>query len=188
MTFTPTETTLKNGKKISIRPAVTSDAPALIRIIQTYIKDSDHLLLTTDEFQPTIAQEEEWIASFGRSSNSLLLVAEHKGELIGNIDLNGSPRRRLAHTAMVGMGMLLEWRNTGLGTALLTAAIEWAIAHPVLERLWLQLYHNNEAGLALYRKCGFTEEGRQRAFIKVAENLYADNVLMARPVISTLVQ
>ena len=183
-TFTPQEIILKNGATVLIRPALASDAQPLIHLIQAYILDSEHLLLTTEEYQPTEAQQEAWIASFENSKNSLLLVAEYEGRLIGNIDLNGSPRHKLMHTAMVGMGMLLAWRNTGLGTAMLNAAVSWAIAHPLLERLWLQVYHNNEAGIALYHKCGFKEEGRQPEFIKVREGVYADNILMARSVSS----
>ncbi len=178
MTFTPRRVILKNKESVQVRLAVPEDAAQLIETIQTYIRDSEHLVLTTTEFQPTLEKEMEWISSFLQSNNSLLLVAQKDGNIIGNIDLNGGTRIKLQHTAMVGMGMLRQWRNTGLGTALLTAAIEWAVDNPVLEQLWLQVYHSNAAGMALYHKCGFREQGRQADFFKVTEGSYADNVLM----------
>lgn len=178
------EITLKNGVKIGLRTAVPDDAASLIQTIRSYAADSDYLLLTPEEFQPAVEQERAWIRSFQTSNNSLLLLAFNGDDLIGNIDLTGSPRQKLSHTAVVGMGMLREWRGLGLGTALLQEAIAWARHNPHLELLWLQVYHNNEAGLALYRKCGFTEQGRQPAFIKLSDGRYADNVLMGLSVLS----
>ncbi len=178
MSFIPLEVVLKNNARVQIRAAEPDDATLLIQAIQTYITDSDYLLLTEGEFHPTVEQERSWIRSFEQSTNSILLIAMHENKIIGNIDLTGSPRKRLQHTAVVGMGMLKEWRNTGLGNALLTTAIKWAIENPVLEHLWLQVFHNNEAGLALYRKCGFKEQGRQKDFIKKEDGEYADNIIM----------
>lgn len=184
MSLIPHEIKLKNGARITLRPAIPDDAAGLIHTIRSYVADSDYLLLTPEEFQPDIEQERAWIRSFQTSSNSLLLLAFNGDDLIGNIDLTGSPRHKLRHTAVVGMGMLREWRGQGLGTTLLQQAITWARHNPQLEQLWLQVYHNNEAGLALYRKCGFTEQGRQPAFIKLGDGSYADNVLMGLSVLS----
>jgi len=180
--FTPRHITLKNKEQVTIRAAVPEDAAALIGAISAYVRDSPSLLLTPEEFKPGLEQEQEWIRSFAASGNSLLLVALWKEQIIGNIDLTGSPRKKLQHTAVVGMGMLKEWRNQGLGTALLQAAIDWAIAHPVLEQLWLQVFHDNAAAIALYSRCGFRIQGRQTGFIRTAAGSYADNIIMGRSV------
>ncbi len=83
----------------------------------------------------------------------------------------------MEHTAVIGMGMLKEWRNTGLGTALLKLAIEWAKENPILELLWLQVYSDNELGLGLYRKMGFEKNGILKNFFK-REEKYFDNLTM----------
>lgn len=176
--FTPRFITLKNGIQVLVRIAVPEDAAALVQTISTYAADSEHLIITPEEFNPGPDRQEAWIRSFLDSSNSILLIAVHNNSIIGNIDLNGSPRKKLQHTAMVGMGIALEWRNSGLGTAMLHAALSWAQSNPVLEQLWLQVYHNNDAGIALYKKLGFTEQGRQPGFIRTGDGAYADNVLM----------
>jgi RimJ/RimL family protein N-acetyltransferase len=49
-------------------------------------------------------------------------------------------------------------RGHGVGSALLTSAIEWSRAHG-LHKLTLSVFPHNEAALALYRKFGFVEEG-----------------------------
>ena len=58
------------------------------------------------------------------------------------------------------MAVAREWRGRGVGSALLAAAIERARADGV-HKLSLEVFPHNEAGIALYRKFGFVEEGRR---------------------------
>src|SRR5690606_26348519 len=125
----------------------------------------------------SIEQEREWIKSFLVFDNSLLLVAEFDGEIIGNIDLTGARRKMMQHTAVIGMGMLSEWRNIGLGSALLHEIICWAKLNPILEIIWLQVYAQNDLGISLYRKMGFIESGIIKNFFKKDE-AYFDNITM----------
>lgn len=60
------------------------------------------------------------------------------------------------------IGMLVDraWRGRGVGSALMAAAIDWARERG-LHKLSLGVFAHNEAGIALYRKFGFVEEGRR---------------------------
>jgi len=60
----------------------------------------------------------------------------------------------------IGMVVAREWRGRGVGSALLTAAIEWARERS-LHKLSLGVFAHNAAAIALYRKFGFVEEGRR---------------------------
>lgn len=177
MKFKPKQIILKNGKDVLIRQAELSDAKNLLNCIKTYIPTSNYIPKLESEFKLTVEQEKEWINSFLINDNSLLLVAEYEGEIIGNIDLTGNRRKIMEHTAVIGMGMLQEWQNIGLGTALLSAIIEWAKNNPILELIWLQVYTENESGLNLYRKMGFVENGIIKNFFK-KDNKYFHNLTM----------
>ena len=181
MSSFPTQVTLKNGSIVTIRLATIGDAPELIDTVSRYIADSPYIPMLPSEFHPTVEEEEAWIRSFLDKANSLLLVAEHDGRIVGNIDLTGSPRAIMAHTAMVGMGMLKEWRGLGLGAALLKAAIQWATDNPILEILWLQVYTANAAGMALYRGHGFVDHGIIPRYFQ-HEGQYHDCLTMSRQV------
>ena len=122
--FKPRLIELKNNKKVTIRQAQIDDAEKLLNCVKTYIPQSDYIPKLGEEIRLTVEQEKAWIQSFMDQENSLLLVAEHEGEIIGNIDLSGNQRIIMQHTAVIGMGMLKEWRNSGLGTALLAAVID----------------------------------------------------------------
>lgn len=169
--------TLKNQKTVTIRQAEIDDAEKLLHCIKTYIPQSEYIPKLEQEIKLTIEQEKEWIYYFLTNENSLLLIAEFNNEIVGNIDLTGNRRKIMEHTAVIGMGMLKEWRNTGLGTALLKLAIEWAKENSILELLWLQVYTDNELGLGLYRKIGFVENGIMKNFFK-QDGKYFDNLTM----------
>ena len=84
------------------------------------------------------------------------LVAVTGDEVIGAIHV-GRSRHGFGE---VGMTVAREWRGRGVGSALLAAAIEWA-REQGLHKLSLGVFAHNAAGIALYRKFGFVEEGRR---------------------------
>src|SRR5207245_145447 len=84
------------------------------------------------------------------------LVAVADGEVIGSIHV--APTRH--GYGEIGMALLREWRGRGVGSALMAAAIEWARGQGP-HKLSLGVFPHNAAGIALYRKFGFVEEGRR---------------------------
>jgi RimJ/RimL family protein N-acetyltransferase len=177
----PKKVELKNRKLVLIRQAEILDADKLLNCIKTYIPQSDYIPKLEQEITITIDEQKEWINSFLINDNSLLLVAEYENQIIGNIDLTGSRRKIMEHTALIGMGMLKEWRNSGLGTALLATTIEWAKQNTILELIWLQVYTENKVGLRLYQKFGFKENGIIEKFFK-RNGKYFDNLTMVMDV------
>ncbi len=175
--FTTQQIELKNQKKVTLRVAQVEDAEKLLHCIKTYIPQSEYIPKLEQEIKLTVEQEKEWINSFLANDNSLLLVAEYDNHIIGNVDLTGNRRKIMEHTAVMGMGMLKEWRNTGLGTALLQLAIEWAKENPILELIWLQVYTENKLGVSLYRKLGFQESGIIKNYFK-QNDMYFDYLTM----------
>lgn len=175
--FSPKNVNLKNGLSIIIRHAEVSDAENLLKAIKVYIPQSQFIPKLESEIKLTVAQESEWIQSFLTHDNSLLLIAEHNGQIIGNIDLTANRRKIMEHTAVIGMGIINEFRNIGLGTVLLSEVINWAKQNPILELIWLQVYTENALGLGLYKKMGFIESGIIKNFFKRGER-YFDNLTM----------
>lgn len=176
--FKTREVVLKNNIPVVIRQAVLSDAEGILNAINKYIPESEYIPLKKNELSQSIEEKEEWIKGFLDYENSLLLVAEYNDEIIGNIDLTGSRREIMSHTALIGMGLLTEWRSCGLGTNFLSLLIEWAKSNTVLELLWLQVYTENREGFSLYKKMGFIENGIIRNFFK-QDDRYFHNLTMS---------
>ncbi|SDI77372.1 Acetyltransferase (GNAT) family protein [Ferrimonas sediminum] len=66
-----------------------------------------------------------------------------------------------------------------MGSALLTALLDLADNWLALRRIELEVYADNSAALALYRKQGFEQEGRARKYA-FRDGRYVDALLMAR--------
>lgn len=179
MKYSSSEILLKNKETVSIEICNAEDAEELIKTVKTYLADSKYMLTGPDDFDPLLEEERIWIRSFLENENSLLLIARQGSKILGNIDITGGKREIIKHTAVIGMGLLKEWRNTGLGTALLNKGIEWAKQNPLLEILWLQVFSENTAAITIYKKAGFEIDGVQKRFFKTKDIIYYDNVIMS---------
>ena len=83
----------------------------------------------------------------------------------------------LARHAEVGIALLPEARGQGYGTDALRQLVEFAFVRRNLRRLHLIAIASNAAGLAVYRKVGFVEEGRRREHCWV-RGRYEDEIAM----------
>ncbi|OIQ22464.1 MAG: hypothetical protein BM557_00310 [Flavobacterium sp. MedPE-SWcel] len=158
----------KNNKTIIVRNAINDDATALIVLKKGYIKGCDTIPMFDYEYKNTPLQEVELITRYTTEENSILLVAEYDGVLIGNIDLTGNQRKKMLHTSMLGMGIAKAWQNTGVGNCLMQSAFA-AIANSPISIVWLEVYATNLAGLKLYEKSGFKQSGIIKNFFNEVE-------------------
>ncbi|GGB65581.1 hypothetical protein GCM10007424_01880 [Flavobacterium suaedae] len=169
---------LKNGLSIIVREADTEDAEALLRLKKGYIKNTTSIPLYEYEYRNTVDDEAELINRYKQQKNSLLLVAEHNNELIGNIDLTGNQREKIFHTAALGMGIANNWQNLGIGTCLMDMLLKIATKHLPVNIIWLEVYSSNISGIKLYDKFGFEECGTIKNFFK--EKHIADKITMVK--------
>ena len=179
--FSKTNYTIKSGNQITIRLAEIEDAEDILNLKRGYIKNTNTLPLTLEDYPDDLKKEINLIEGYQNSENSIFLVAELNNQLIGNIDLTGSKRSKISHTAMLGMGINENWRNQGLGKILIQCAIDWATNKSELEIVWLDVYSSNEIGFHLYKKMGFEVSGIIKDFFREG-NEYIDKVQMYRKV------
>lgn len=74
-----------------------------------------------------------------------------------------------------------DWQRRGVGTALLSAAVDLADNWIGYARLELTVYADNAAAVALYRKFGFEVEGTARRYA-LRDGRFVDAFMMARHV------
>lgn len=163
---------------IIIREATIEDAEELCNTVKEYVEESEFIPYSQGEFIQTIEQEAEFIRSFHSTTNALLLVAVVNNHIVGNISLNVSPRKMLKHTGCIGIGLLRQYREKGIGSALLSAVLKWAKDKSTLETIWLETVASNVVGLKLYKSVGFEEIGRFPGYIKQENSMYLDSITM----------
>jgi putative acetyltransferase len=125
----------------------------------------------------SIAQEQERLAQHQANVHSL--VAEVDGRVVGTLGLHVQTNPRRRHCGGLGMGVHDDFQGQGVGSALLAAAIDLADNWLGLHRIELHVYPDNTAGIRLYKKFGFVEEGRARDFA-YRHGGFVDALAMAR--------
>jgi ribosomal protein S18 acetylase RimI-like enzyme len=158
---------------VSVRPAVAADLDAIIDDVWA------------------VAAEGRWIGTevpFDRdkrravfrsaidSDRAAVFVADDAGRVVGHILVNLASYG----VADIGMAIVDGYRGQGIGTALLESAIGWA-RQARAHKMYLEVWPHNDAGIALYRKLGFTEEGRKRRHYRRTNGELWDAILMGLP-------
>jgi len=100
------------------------------------------------------------------------------GAVVGWADVQRLEAPRRSHRGNLGMGLLPEVRRRGIGSALLQAVIEHS-KRIGIEKVELTVYTSNLAGIALYKKFGFEQEGLIRQYRRVDGQNF-DGLLMAK--------
>ena len=178
----PKMVTLKNGTKACIRTRTLEDSEKVIKCVQDVFSDDRFFLTTLEEIrgQQSIEKSNERTEFFNGHKQKLLLIAEVDEQIVSLSDVQCGEKKRIQHVGRLGISILPDYRNNGLGMAIMQTMIDWATAHPVIEKLALGVWVANAPAIALYEKMGFVEEGRKIKEIKYADGTYDDCICMYR--------
>ena len=168
----------KNGIKVIIRDAEPKDAQSLIDVNMNIVNEKIYMMREPDEAIYTIDGEKNKIERYLNSEGSLYLAAEVNNKVIGYIDFQNGGLKRTKHAGSFSIYILKDYRETGIGSMLLSSLIEWAEKNPLIEKLTLAVFSTNEKAQILYKKLGFREEGRCPKDMKLSDGTYMDSVLM----------
>jgi RimJ/RimL family protein N-acetyltransferase len=155
--------------QFTVRPASVTDARAMAELFAAVAEERTGIAT-----EPPVDVEERTAQFSSNIAESIVAVAD--GQLVGLI--NTGVRRY----GVGELGMLVdrEWRGRGVGSAMLQAAIVWARDQGV-HKLSLEVFAHNAAGIALYRKCGFVEEGHRVKHYRRANGELWDALIMGLP-------
>lgn len=176
----PKEVTLKDGRKAVIRHAEKSDAESLLKLFDAIIAQDAYNVTTpadVEKMNMTIEKEEKFIEDHQKDGH-LALVLQIDSNIAGLISINNGIKYRTAHVGTMGISVDRQYRQKGVATALLKAAIEWAQSDPLIEKVALGVLANHIVAINLYKKLGFVEEGRKVKEFKIAPGNYMDDILM----------
>ena len=168
---------MSNLQHLIIREATEQDAEQTLWFGKILFSSSDQVLITPGEFTNTLEQQKEWIAGF-QKSDSILLVAEQEGKVVGVLDVRRSNRKKIKHIAEFGVSVLPDFENRGIATKLIQTFLGWAEKESQIEKAVLTVFATNGRAIALYSKLGFTEECRHIKAIRQETGEYVDLIQM----------
>lgn len=162
-----------------IRNVKVEDAEVLLDIESSVISEGDYFIVVSEEVDKKPLQEKkERIQSILDNIKETLIIAEVNGVVVGSIEFRSQNRKRLSHTGSVSMSISKNYRDMGIGKALLKALLDWAEENPLIEKVSLGVFSTNQRAISLYKQMGFLEEGRLIKEYKLNHGEYIDDVLM----------
>lgn len=84
-----------------------------------------------------------------------------------------------SHVGVLGMGLLPEFRGKGFGKKLLEITLKHAKNINNIEKIELNVFESNKNAINLYKKIGFTEEGKRIKSRKI-DGIYDNEILMGK--------
>ena len=162
-----------SSEKIVVRATRLEDFPAIAEI-------NNQPRSVWGTLQLPFTPDDVWRKRLAERSEGMHSLSACAGDtVVGSLGLYEArvPRRR--HAAQLGMSVDGRWHRRGVGSALLTAAIELAEQWLDVRRLELTVYVDNTPAIRLYEKFGFAVEG---TFAKYAyrDGAFVDAHAMAR--------
>lgn len=166
----PDDVRVRPGGSPSVRPARPDDAEDVAAVDR----------LTWTSVTSPAPRPEDWTVDDPAAVVRDLLVAELDGRVVGYVRVvPGFALPSHAHVRCVeGLAVHPDAQAGGVGTALVQAAVEQAIAEGA-RKLTLRVLARNVTARRLYARCGFVEEGVLRGEF-VLDGEPVDDVLMAR--------
>jgi len=153
------EVTLKDGARVLLRAERKTDLEPLWDMYSTLSENS--LRNVPDRYTHELITR--WVEGldYERSLPILAFDAMHPVRVVASSILHFSAREETRHKAEFGIVVHDDFQGQGLGTLLTRLMVEIGRARG-LKKIGLSVYAHNEAGIHVYKKCGFDVEGLLR--------------------------
>lgn len=166
------------GELVALRPTTEGD----LAVLDAWWHDASHAPLQRGVVLPgppgsAVEEIRRWSTNDGASADVGFSVEERStGGLGGHLTLWGSSWWSRSAELSIMMGP--DHQGRGLGSDAVRVALRYAFEELGLHRVSLRVWAFNDRALAVYRRAGFTEEGRLRE-VAFHAGAWHDHVLMS---------
>ena len=135
------------------------NAKGLLDYLKDISSEENKALFLRKTF-PTLEQEKKYIKRSIENGNLFYGCIDNK-KIVGLINADKYLHTQLCHSCKIGVTVLANYRNLGIGTKLIEYILSWAKKNEMM-RVELDVFSNNPRAYALYKRLGFDEEGRKK--------------------------
>ncbi len=184
--LSPVKTRTHKGVEVEIRPIRLDDAQEVLDLERALIEHEVGEVRTLDDLNESVLGFEEELTVYtaaNRRPQSMRIVADSNGVIVGSAQAWRLPPSRLRHVAEFSVGVLPPYQGRGLGRTLIEQILTWCLEGPgaqtpSISRIQLQVRADNEGAIELYKKLGFYVEGTMKDFVQTGTGTFVDNLLM----------
>ena len=163
---------IRENNIIEIRHSDDLDIPAIHGI---YAQPSCYSGTLQHPF-PSLQRWQKRLSELPDNFHSLVAVID--GVVAGQIGMEVMTNPRRKHVANIGMAVDEKFQGLGVGEAMVKAMVELGFNWLAIRRIELEVYTDNHAAIALYKRNGFIIEGEARDYAFRAGE-YVDAFIMA---------
>lgn len=170
----------KDGTTIILRSLTEKDAKGLIDYQMDLAKESEYMVRYPEEVDQNIAEVAKRITGMIESETSAYIGAFVEDALVGNCGLYlVDAKKRMKHRCAIGLGIITQYRNLGIGRLLVQESI--ALAKTLgYEQVELDVVEENKGAIHVYESCGFEVTGRFPHAFKMKDGRYHDCLFMVK--------
>lgn len=150
---------------ITIEKATCEDAAEILQYLKQIGAETDNLTFGAEGLPLTVESEAAYLRQIENSCDAVMLVAKEDGKIVGDASLSRLPRR-MKHRGDLGISVVKECWNRGIGSQLLLEIIRFAKQN-AFEGIDLQVRSDNLSAIHLYEKFGFRKIGTHPSFFKI---------------------
>lgn len=150
---------------ITIEKATCEDAAEILQYLKQIGAETDNLTFGAEGLPLTVESEAAYLRQIENSCDAVMLVAKEDGKIVGDASLSRLPRR-MKHRGDLGISVVKECWNRGIGSQLLLEIIRFA-KQKAFEGIDLQVRSDNLSAIHLYEKFGFRKIGTHPSFFKI---------------------
>jgi phosphoglycolate phosphatase len=165
----------KVNQKYDINYTIEKPSPEDAEQILEYLKqvgsESDNLSFGSEGLPFSAAEERDFIKSSQNSKTQIWFVAKDNGKIIGDCNIDALPRR-FSHRGELGIAVIHDYCNRGVGSALIKKALDAAKNILHLEIITLEVKSDNYAAIHVYEKFGFEKFGTYKKFFKKGNDYF----------------
>ena len=183
MTIKDIEFKLKDGRNALIRNPQEEDISGLLDYLYISAGETHFIIRYPEECVKYTAESvKELYERMNKSDNEAMLVCLVEGKVVGNCQITWSNKMKTRHRATVGIALLKEYWNQGIGTRLFQELIRIAEENPNLIQIELDFVEGNSRALALYEKMGFRITGVKPNAIRLRDGTLLNEYSMIREI------
>lgn len=161
---------LKDSRELVIRKATEEDAEKVLEYLNIIGGETDFLSFGVEGLNITLEEERNYFKNL--TAKNFFLIAEIEEKIVGNCSISTNEKRiRLKHFGELGIVVLKECWNLGIGNKLIETALLLG-KNGGLKKVNLETRSDNKKAIVLYKKLGFKEEGTIKRGILIDEKFY----------------
>ena len=173
--------TLKDGRKAVIRNPREEDIEGLLDYLRISAGETEFILRYPEECgKYTYEGEKKLIGEWTTSEDICMLVCIVLGKVAGNCEVRRSKNLKTKHRASIGIALISEFWNLGIGTQMFEELIDVAKGWDDVIQMELEFVEGNSRARALYEKMGFRIVATHPNFIKLKNGKLLNEYLMVK--------